>query len=362
MSNLFPEAKLAKNFRAQDIKKVDHLIRQSISFSVVGMPAMGISIFLRFLATTSLAYFVHIDINELTTLNKVDLLKLITKKLGGGSSLIQLQKLIQNHYRVVLIFNRFDRLKSEFTASFFASLRPLRDIDKEKIVMIFSSNYPLIQLAPLALSGGNLNMFSKSYYLTPYTQSELVELLKLNSPNLITNDERYFNALRLSGGHYQLLQLLLKSDHILDNPLLDVAIKLQISALYKYLNYSQKKQIQQIARGKKISILDKFLQDVGLVNSKENIFTSLLIDYVRSHNLIKLSFKERKLYQLLKARLGKIVTKDEIITELWKNNYDQATDWALNSLIYRLRNNPTFEATGYIIENQKKSGYVLLKV
>ena len=47
----------------------------------------------------------------------------------------------------------------------------------------------------------------------------------------------------------------------------------------------------------------------------------------------KLAQKEQKLFFLLQKDLGKIVTKDKIFEEIWKDE----SDWALNSLIYRMR-------------------------
>jgi L-methionine (R)-S-oxide reductase len=76
---------------------------------------------------------------------------------------------------------------------------------------------------------------------------------------------------------------------------------------------------------------------------------------------LKLPQKEGKLFSLLQKELGKTVPKDIIFKEIWKDTPDEATDWALNSLIYRLRKNTTFHKSGYIIENNKDIGYSLIK-
>lgn len=46
---------------------------------------------------------------------------------------------------------------------------------------------------------------------------------------------------------------------------------------------------------------------------------------------------------------------------VWKDDQGKATDWALNALIYRIRKNPGFASSGYVIENHKKEGFVLYK-
>ncbi|MBI2595637.1 helix-turn-helix domain-containing protein [Candidatus Daviesbacteria bacterium] len=386
MSNSFKEAKLGPKFCREDIKKIRQLIENSTTFSVCGMPSMGISIFLRFLATQKFAYFVHVDINELPKLSRSELFKLLRKQLRHP-----LEELAQKHRRIVIIFNRFDRLKKEFNEdffsnlrslrdidkekivmvfaanrplleqSFFSNLRSLRDIDKEKIVMVFAANRPLLEQSPKALSGGNLNMYSKTFYLKPYSKEDLKKLTGLNAPKFLKHQD-FDRALELSGGHYQLLQLLLKSDCLHENPLQDKAIKFQLKDLYKYLKYPQRKLLQKTALGKKVKTPEKYLLDTGFVKKtggKLEVFTTLLADFIKSGARVRLPFQESRLFALLKSRAGKTVTKDEIFEALWKNG--EGSDWALNALIYRIRKNPAFVSLGYIIENQKKSGYSLIR-
>ena len=373
----FKEAKLGSNFCKNQVAEVKRLIDSSNSFAVVGLPAMGISIFLMYLATRGFAKFVHIDINELPVLDRVGLFRLLVRELNGKANLQTeqdllesckkgLEKLTREQPKVVIIFNRFDRLKDEFNQNFFANLRSLRDIDKAKIVMIFAANKPLIRQTPEALTGGNLNMFSKTYYLKPYSQEDLGRLIKLNSTNLKMNNEKFKRALRLCGGHYQLLQLLLKSDLSIDKFLDDLAIKLQFKELNEYLDNNQCKQLQKIALGKKVTNLDQYLVDVGYVikdkNGQYRIFTPLLLEYIKSNLRLKLPVKEAQLFSLLKSHEGRTVSKDEIFATIGPDQEGGASDWALNALVYRLRKNPTFTTKGYLIENHKKIGYTLIKV
>ncbi len=228
MNNFFQERKLDSLFRQKEIACVKKLINQSSSFCVVGMPGMGISVFLRYLASQKFAYFVHVDINELPSLTKKDLFNLINLKLGGKEGSFQtaileiknnLKRLLGKDKKIVIVFNHFDNLKKEFNQDFFTNLRSFRDVDKQKIVMIFSANEPLIQQAPEAFEGGNLNMFSQSFFLLPYLAEDLTRLLNLNQPSF-ANQKALSLALKLSGGHYQLFLLLLKSNFLFKNPLL----------------------------------------------------------------------------------------------------------------------------------------------
>lgn len=370
----FKEAELDSRFCEKSIREIKKLIKLSISFSVIGMPGMGISIFLRYLSTNKFAYFIHLDINELPNLSKNEFFKLLLKELGGliitsDQEVVelckkQIKELISENQRLVIIFNRFDKLKKSFNQNFFDNLRVFRDIDKEKIVMIFAANKPLIEQSSQAFTGGNLNMFSQSFYLSPYSITDLKKILCLNSPSLLKNKTKLKLALTLSGGHYQLSQLLLKSDYLGDDLFADSAVKLQLRELYEYLNYKQRKQLQKIALGKRVRFIDKYLLNVGFVqkdNRDLKFFTPLFSTYLKANLKMKLPLKELKLFQLLKKKEGQVVSHEEIFQIIWNDDSEEASDWALKALIYRLRKNPAFTALGYNIENHKKLGYFLVR-
>lgn len=318
---IFKESKLGPDFAKSATLEAKKLINSSTSFTVVGMPGMGISMLLRYLACNLPGCnVIHIDINELKKSSKEELLKV--------SELKNLEKLVRKYSRVVIIFNRFDNLQP-FDKQFFGNLRSIRDIDKEKIVMVFSANKPLIKIAPEALSGGNLNMFSKSLFLE-YTNQDLEKLVELNSPSLLKH-KNLRQLLKLAGGHYQLLQLLLKEDQD--------AVTLQLKELYENMDYKERKFLQK---------------------HLETAFSPLFADYVKSVMRLRLPVKEAALFKLLRKKHGKLISKDEIFSELWQN--ETGSDWALNALIYRLRKNLTFQASGYVIESNKKLGYCLIRV
>ena len=357
MNDDFKEAKLGSDFCKDEIAQVKRLIESSISFSVVGMPGLGISIFLRYLATRRFAYFLHLDVYELSSLTQVELLKLLPDK-------NQLQLLTQQHERVVIIFNRFDQLKKEFDKSFFNNLRSLRDVDKERVVMIFAANKPLYEIAPEAIDAGNLNMYSQTFYLKPYSNEELIRLLKINTPQFILNKSVLDKALKLCGGHYQLLQLLLKSER-LGTPFFDPFVKAQLRQIYELLDYKQRSQVQKIALGKKIGDLNNYLLGIGLIREDKSglkLFTPLFAEFIRTNLPLRLPNKEEKLFKLLKKNLGKVVGKEEIYNIVWFEDPLEASEWALNALVYRLRKNPAFAASGYILENHKKVGYSLIGI
>src|SRR4051812_28838633 len=64
-----------------DIKK---LIDTSVTTSIIGVPGVGISIFLKYLSTLPFAKFIYIDVFGLPDLTTYELFKDLLAKLGGN--------------------------------------------------------------------------------------------------------------------------------------------------------------------------------------------------------------------------------------------------------------------------------------
>ena len=342
----FKEASLGKNFAKDKMADFKQLIEAGRSFVVLSMPGVGVSYFLRYLAMQSFAKFFHIDLYSLPSLTQDEFFKLLHKELGED-----LETLAKKHDKIVLIFSRFDQLSKEFDNQFLSNIQSLTSIAPGKIVLIFTSTKPLSNL-----TGGNLNFFSEILYFKPYSEADLKKLLTIE-PFRETDD----NLIKLSGGHNQLLQILRRSQKQ-QNLLMDQFVGLQMKGLIDYLDYSQRKTLQNIALGKRIKDIDEYLLGVGLVTSKHQLFTPLLSEYIKTNMPVKLPVKEAKLFKLLRKNAGNVVSKDEIFTEVWGENSQEATDWALDALIYRLRKHPFIKSQGYIIESHKKVGYTLIQV
>ncbi len=358
--------------RKNDLKQIEELIALNRSFFLIGMPALGISTFIHLLINQSFAHFVHIDLYKLVNLDKTELYRLVVQELGGqteeetDSQLIemarrQIKALTDKYSKVVLVFNRFDQLQSQFDGRFFLNLKSLVDVQADKVTLIFAANKPLAEINSQALIESDPIFFSHNYYLKPYTADDLMRLHLTSNLNQHLDKDYVESCIKLSGGHLQLFNLLLKSERI-SSPLLDQFIKLQLQQLYNHLNYHQKKILNAIAHGKKPAQVDQLLIDLGyLIQDGEQYhpFTPLLTDFILDHQTFSLPDKEAKLFQLLKSKLNQTVDKDEIYSHLWGE--DGGSEWALNALIYRLRKNKSFIKSGFLIENHKKRGYQLVE-
>lgn len=371
----FNEVKLGADFARENVKNFRQLIEAGLSFVVMSMPGVGVSYFLKYLASQDFAHFIHVDLYSLPTLTQHEFYKLLLSELGGKpgnksdeqlltESRQVLQTLSQKREKIVIIFSRFDQLKAQFDWNFLSNIQSLSTLNPGKIVLIFTAIKPLYDIAPEALTGGNLNFYSQNLYFKPYSKEDLKKLLAIESVKQLPQN-RLDKLLELSGGHNQLLHILLSSQK--EQPLLDNFVKLQLKEFVEYLDYYQRKTLQKIAlrqaQGKLFEI-DEYLLGVGLVkkiNSHYQLFTSLLSEYIKTNMPVKLPVKEAKLFKLLRKNIGHIVSKEEIFAEVWGERVENATDWALDALIYRLRKHPFIKSQGYIIESHKKVGYTLIQ-
>ncbi len=372
----FQESKLGPGFAQDQLTDFKKMIAASSSFTLTSMPGVGASYFLKYLTTTNLAFFIHIDLYLLPTLSLHEFYRLLHREVGGKVGpktdeqvFLETKNILKNyaqkHDKVVVVFSRFDQLKKELDANFLSNLQSLTTIAPGKIVLIFTAIKPLHELSPDAITGGNLTFYSKILYFKPYSKKDLKKLLKIE-PEQLAPGVDLDKLLELSGGHNQLLHILLNSQKQ-QNLLLDKFVKLQLKELVDYLDYTQKKQVQKIAlrqaQGYNFGEIDEYLLGVGMVKkegSKYQLFTPLLAEYIKTNLPVKLPVKEKALFNLLRKNTGKVVSKDEIFSGVWGEDQENATNWALDALVYRLRKHPFITSHGYIIESHKKVGYTLI--
>lgn len=373
----FKETELGSNFAQDKLEQFRQLINANLSFVALSMPGVGVSYFLKYLTTQDFAFFIHVDLYDLPTLSLHEFYKLLLSELDGKPGLktdeqllLETKKILQaiseKRDKIVIIFSRFDQLKKEFDWNFLSNTQSLTTVSPGKIVLIFTSTRPLHEIAPDALSGGNLNFYSEELYFKPYSKDDLKKLLQIE-PARPTPKAILEKLLELSGGHNQLFRILLSSQK--EQLMLDQFVKLQMKEFVEYLNYHQRKQVQKIALGKTVAEVDEYLLGVGMVKTSSiqhptsnfQLFTPLLAEYIKTNMPVKLPVKEAKLFKLLRQNMGKTVSKDEIFNEVWGQDNEGATDWALDALIYRLRKHPFMVSQGYIIENHKKVGYTLIQ-
>lgn len=369
----FLEENLGSNFCKEGVQSVKNLIDNSVDFTLVALPGVGATTFFKYLATTNMANFIYLNLTHLPLINKTECMKALLRELGGYPTRLNQEEVInmceekikilsKSEKKTVILFNHFYCLDKDLSTEFFAVLSKLRTTDPEKIVMVFHAYKPLIELLPEKVVRIHMSVLRKAVYVPPYSQADLNKIIDIIAFDRSRDNTFIQKALMLSGGHCLLLRLLLKSNS-LDNLLEDRYIITCLKEIYQHLNVQDKKVIARIALGKDIKEVNSHLLDIGLVQKtgdEYRLFSPLFAEFVISNTHLKFSIYEAKLFKLLMKNLGKVVSKDEIFHTVW-GEYNATSDWALNSIVYRIRKNPIFIKRGFHIESQKKIGYALVK-
>lgn len=332
--------------------------------NLVAMPGMGVTFFVRQLAYRSPDEFISVNSFEMHDFSKAALYNQLSRKLGlepAHSDHVDLQAIGEalkaraaEGKKVVLVFNRFDRLGPILDQSFYENLHFLREVAGGKLVMMFVTAEPVIEFAGAGLQD-LLRMIDGTMYFSGYSQADLREIIRSSGAQDIED-----RALELSGGHHALLQILMRCQN-LENALSDPMVELLIKDMYLGLTPKRRKDIDAVASGRNKPV-DHFLTNVGYVvgdEGKQRTFTPLLSEYALRQAQSHLPVRERRLLSLLKRNVGRVVSKRDIFDAVWRETDGIATDWALNALVYRLRRHPAFDSQRYTIDSHKKQGYIL---
>lgn len=130
------------------------------------MPGVGVSYFLKYLATQNFATFFHLDLYSLPILNQHEFYKLLLTELGGEPGSKTDQELLVAVKKILKILS-----------------------DKQdKLVLIFTSTKPLNGISKEPLTGGNLNFYSEELYFKPYSKEDLKKLLTIEPPRSTPKD------------------------------------------------------------------------------------------------------------------------------------------------------------------------------
>lgn len=356
----YSDRHFSDNFCRSCIAACRQNIESATSFNLVAMSGVGVTFFVRALAQDKPGEFVFVNSYELHDFSKQALYEQLGQKLGlAGDEAKSLQAIhlaladrAANNERVVLVFNRLDRLSAELDQNFYDNLRYLRDSYRGKIVMIFVTSRPILELSAPNIKDF-FSLVNQVTYFGGYSPEDLSEIAQATGGESV--DPR---AIDLSGGHHALMLVLSRCQN-LNNPLSDPMVELLIKDLYFGLDVKRRKQLDGAVK-RKNPVKDDFLNGVGFVKPVEPMtFTPLLAEYILQQGKQHLPVKEKRLLRLLILHKGKLVTKEEIADYVWREANGVVSDWALNALIYRLRRHPTFDNQRYTIESRKKDGYIL---
>lgn len=286
-----------------------------------------------------------------------------------------------------LFFLRFDRIANALTPSFFDNLKGLRDATNEEMVFIFTSDRSLDTVFPTAKT--SLSVLAQTMYIKPATQKDMKIIYEAHKQRYQFNlspeiEQALFDIVN---GNVQYLQLALimlhekknekiKTKEELFNLLVsDERINLQSEELWESINKDEKKLLTKVLKAEKITPQEKnknqYLWDTGLILEKEGktFLLSPLFEYYLNNNDkqtheestdVHLTRKEHMLFTLLKAHLGNVCERDEIIEVVWSEFKEVGvSDWAIDRLIARVRVKLKQQSSPYEIITVRTRGYKL---
>ncbi len=357
-----PVHHFSEHFCSETIAECLDSITTLTSSNLVCMPGVGVTFLLRALEQKSNHPIIFINSYELPEFSWQALFGQLAQKLElDDQKALSLQaigealaKRAQDQERLVIVFNRLDRLGSMVNQNLYDNLRYLRDFSRDKIVMLFVSSEPLLETS--AKGTHNIApLLTRTIYFKGYNDADLNELLIANGMEQIEP-----RVLELAGGHHTLSQVLLRCQD-LTNALADPMVELLVKDMYYQIHWRRRKQLKQLVL-RNVQTEDQFLLGCGYVRQlakDQQVFTPLLAEYIQQRNKQRMPAKEKRLLRILLLHQGKVVSKSDICDFVWPEHNGIVSDWALNALIYRLRHHKAFDAQRYSLESRKKEGYVL---
>lgn len=341
-------------------------IESRTSFNLVAVAGVGVTFFVKYMRRRVEADYIDINAYEMHEFSKQALYGALGSGLGiedmpAGEAVLSriseaLRKRTEQSEVVVLLFHRFDRMKAVIDQGFYDNLRSLRDIDRTKIVMVFVTALPLPELAHEQAAAA-LGLVTNTVYFPGFRPQDMKEIMAATSSGVVSG-----RMLELAGGHHLLLQILMTCQS-LDNPLSDPMVELLVKDIVAGLDSRRRRIVETVVRGGKSVPDDAFLLGTGFVTQSGGswtLFSKVVKEYVARNAAGHLPVKERKLFDLLNAHAGSMVSKNDIFDYVWPEENGIASDWSLNALVYRLRRHPAFDSRRYEIESRKKEGYVLI--
>lgn len=298
---------------------------------------------------------------------------------------------LEKNLNIIFIFNKFDEYIPMVTLDFFSNLKALRDRAKYHFSVIFSLTRPLEQIIDPSIFSDFFQFVAGHTIFLPildkpsldFRLSYIEKLLgKKLDPKL--KDE----LIRLTGGHAKMARVCLEE-------VLALGDQKESKDLWEYLLNNRalrsvSYEIWQAFSPFEQEALKKLLLKKPIDNDTKNFFTNLglvkdgklaiaifeeFVKYRIKHlTLEKIIYKEEtndilkgeivltdkltsyefRLLRFLLQNSGRILERDEIINNVWKNEKSTAgvTDEALDQLIFRLRkkieddpNNPVYLQT-----------------
>lgn len=416
------EAQYPQNFRQADVKKLAEHLSHFHSVVLIGSKRVGISNFLRFFLHNHEArslymksearLFVHVDLHDLveTTLHAFWALMLkrivdavaydervedtllntaqhsMSQAFQIGETLFTidaikgvLSSLESRGVHTTIVFNRFDRLLPVTTVAFFDNLKGLVDATDQRLTYIFTTHRTLSDLHPEIFKPSSMSVFARDQYLSPANENDMRILIQTFAERyqVALSEEHIAALMQLSGGHVQYLQLMLirfKDQSTLPSPEKlqvmyeqDEDCQLLSKELFDHLTIQEQKALTSVVDGISTDLeKTEYILNVGLYDAVTHqmlnpIFATHIQSFKKGKTSTTLTKKELALLQLLEQKKNAVVDREAITQAVWPDQFESGvSDWAIDSLVSRLRKKLRAQNSSHTVATVKTRGYTLV--
>lgn len=366
-------------------KKVNQDLKRE-SVLLTALPDVGITFFIKYIEETqttltknSKCLIIFFDvIPEQTKISHIasKISEIINFKLNFPKYLEDigcqetLNELIKRNYEVIIIINRFERLKNN--PETLAFLNSLRGINPVKIRFLISCGIDCLTEQQKFTPSGMLT--SANVKILPCFDLDSTSKLLLTYKKVYKwRVPRQFarQIYSLSGGYAGFIKYISKFLHEnkpkaqISNKLIeDPALNFKIQNLIQILENNGLLQKTQLNLSKA-----PLLQKLGVIDKKNTLRIKLLKPFLRKKEQILnkrdlyklLSPQELSLFELFQKNFKKIVLLDEISEHLWKDKaYKKYSLWSIYKIVENIRKK--VKPFGFYIENYRDRGYALTKL
>lgn len=393
--SLYPE-----NARFEEIEKILNFIKEGNSVQLVSIPGVGRSnlfgllsyntkVRIKHLGQSQKNYhFVNINLSEVKNRSNYDVFKFIflelldslterkieqdyvskilKESISLNDEMVIFQGLkktveyltLEKNLTIILLFDRFEIFTQTATPDFFSNLRILRNRAKYHFSCVFSVNKPLEEVFEKEILVDFYEFVAGHIvYLPIYDPvgiSFRVKYLEERTGKKI-DKKKLDEILKVTGGHGKLTRICLEiylttgsldflEEKTVWGSLFEIESSLSPSDLNNLKEKRQNPFLEEIGLLEDgeitIPLLESFLKESK--STKENIFFDPNRNEIRRGEQIlsdNLTLSEFKLLKFLIENQNKILEREDIISNVWKDTKTIAgvSDQALDQLISRLR-------------------------
>ncbi len=397
------ESTFPKDFRKSEIKKILDYVSTGKFCQLVCVPGAGKATILRLLAHNrnlikfhlpkkeKSLRFLYINLLELASFEETQIAKFLLIALDqvpqtDADSLILTKQFTETvnslanlNETIIFLFDHFDEFQNRLPRLFFQMLKSAKNLAKYKFSAIFATRRDLTDLIDEEIVRNYWDFFvGNTVYLKIYDQKAtdymFIQIEKIFAKKLSRVDKH--KIVSLTGGHAKLTkiiaELVLGQNIELTNKLILNNAQVQ-SALYEFwlaLTSVEQHQLSQFAKNTKgAHFFDEYLINSDLItqtkhgSSNEYKFTipifgefaaamtpvsNYKINYnpqtreiLKGKNVISelLTAQEFRLLRFLVQNLGRVIERDEIISEVWPDtkNAEAISDEAIDQMVFRIR-------------------------